>query len=127
MEKVMNTSKTPRTQKLLIVSLFAAFAAQTFTSQAAETVSDTQTRVRSVLEGTHVVTSDLRISSTPARSADIQENARRILSGSKSFTPKTGGGTIEEASAAKSVGSNGHSSSEAQTLTQRVVMGRSGS
>jgi len=122
----MNTSKTPRRQKLLMVSLFAAFAAQALVSQAADSVSDTQARVRSVLQGTQVVTSDVKVSSTPARSWNVEADARRILLGSSS-TERSGRGTSGAASTAVSIGSNGLSSSEVQTLTQRVVLGRSAS
>ena len=117
----MNTSKTPRTQKLLVVSLFAAFAAQALPSLAADG-DDTQTRVRSVLEGRHAFTSDRSVARQPAPAWDVEAYTRRVLLGSKSAPAETGAPSV-----AVSIGSNGISNSEAQTLTQRVVLGRSAS
>ena len=47
----MNTPKSINTRKLLLIPVFAAFAAYAQASQAADSFGDTQSQVRSVLEG----------------------------------------------------------------------------
>jgi hypothetical protein len=119
-EKIMSTFNT---RKLLLAPLVAAFAISAQVAPAADTAADTQTQVRSILLGTHLDTDAPKVSAVSARVIDTQENARQILLGERNGD--LGGARYSAASGGDSpTGSNGHSSSEARELTQRVVLGR---
>ena len=123
----MNTLKSINTRKLLLVPVFAAFAAYAQASQAADSVGDTQSQVRSVLEGArHMESSRPATIGAPSRVADIQESTRQILLG----TNNSNAGAGSRSTATSSVGSsasNGNGGGDVQKWTQRVVLGRAAS
>jgi methylthioribose-1-phosphate isomerase len=126
-EKIMNTLKSINTRKLLLVPVFAAFAAYAQASQA----GDTQSQVRSVLEGarSHIDSSRPATIGAPSRVADIQESTRQILLGtnnSNAGVRVTDSGSTATASAGSSA-SNRHGGGDVQRQTQRVVLGRAAS
>lgn len=116
---------TFNTRKLLFAPLVAAFAISAQVGHAADPAGDTQTQVRSILLGTHSETSldAPKVASVSARVIDTQENTRQILLGE--HNGDLSGARYSAASGGNSpTGSNGHSSTEARELTQRVVLGR---
>jgi hypothetical protein len=130
-EKIMNTLQSINTRKLLLVPVFAAFAAYAQASQAADSFGDTQSQVRAVLEGarSHIDSSRPATIGAPSRVADIQESTRQILLGtnnSNAGVRVTDGGSIATASAG-SPASNRHGGGDMQRQTQRVVLGRAAS
>jgi hypothetical protein len=127
----MNTLKSINTRKLLLVPVFAAFAAYAQASQAADSFGDTQSQVRSVLEGarSHTDSSRPAIIGAPSRVADIQESTRQILLGttnSNSGAPVVVSGSTATSSAGASA-SNRNGGGDVQRQTQRVVLGRAAS
>jgi hypothetical protein len=128
----MNTLRSINTRKLLLVPVFAAFAAYAQTSQAADSFGDgQQSQVRSVLEGARSHTDSSRPATIgdPSRVADIQESTRQILLGitnSNAGVPVIVSGATAPSSAATSA-SNRHGGWDAQRQTQRVVLGRAAS
>jgi hypothetical protein len=127
----MNTLKSINTRKLLLVPVFAAFAAYAQASQAADSFGDTQGQVRSVLEGarSHVGFSRPAAIGAPSRVADIQESTRQILLGrtnSNAGAPVVVSGSNATLSAGHSA-SNQHGGGDVQRQTQRVVLGRAAS
>jgi hypothetical protein len=127
----MNTPKSINTRKLLLVPVFAAFAAYAQASQAADSFGDGQSQVRSVLEGvrSHTDSSRPETIGAPSRVADIQETTRQILLGttnSNAGVPVVDSGSTATPSAATSA-SNRHGGWDAQRQTQRVVLGRAAS
>jgi hypothetical protein len=113
----MNTLKSNYTRSLLIASVFAAFAVNAQASEVAGTASDTQSQVRSVLEGTrsNINFGELRVSGTSARGADTQESTREVLLGTQHFNPGTHVVAVQKGG------------DDVQKLTQRVVLGRAAS
>jgi hypothetical protein len=128
---MMNTLKSINTRKLLLVPVFAAFAAYAQASQAADSFGDGQSQVRSVLEGARAHTDSSRPATIgpPSRVADIQESTRQILLG----TTNSNAGVpvvVSESTASSSAGtsaSNRHGGWDAQRQTQWVVLGRAAS
>jgi hypothetical protein len=127
----MNTLKSINTRKLLLVPVFAAFAAYAQASQAADGLGDGQSQVRSVLEGARSHTDSSRPATigAPSRVADIQESTRQILLGttnSNAGVPVVVSGPTSISSAAASA-SNRNRGGDALRQTQRVVLGRAAS
>jgi hypothetical protein len=127
----MNTVRSINARKLLLVPVFAAFAAYAQASQAADSFGDGQSQVRSVLEGARSHTDSSRPATIgdPSRVADIQESTRQILLGitnSNAGVPVIVSGSTSTSSAAMSA-SNRHGGWDAQRQTQRVVLGRAAS
>lgn len=127
----MNTLQSINTRKWLLVPVFAAFAAYAQASQADDSVSDTQSQVRAVLEGTslHLGSNRPATSGAPSEVADIQEHARQILLGtvdSNAGVRVANSGSTAIATAGSSV-TNGHGGGDVQRQTQRVVLGRAAS
>jgi hypothetical protein len=111
----MSTLNTINTRKLLLVPVFAAFAAFAQASHAADT--DTGSRVRAVLEGTHTyATSEQRAGSS--HFFDVQEHARQVLQGEFGSKPKVRVAGSE---------SSKQSTEDTQKRTQRVILGRAAS
>src|SRR6266702_5406627 len=108
----MNTLKSINTRKLLLVPVLAAFAAYAQASQAADSVGDTQSQVRAVLEGarSHIDSSRPATIGASSRVADIQESTRQILLGtnnSNAAVGVTGSGSKANSSDGSSA-TNGH-------------------
>jgi hypothetical protein len=124
----MNTLKSINTRKLLLVPVFAAFAAYAQASHSADSFGDTQSQVRSVLEGarSHVDSSRPATIGAPSRVADIQESTRQILLGTNNSNAGTGSGSTATSSAGSSA-SNRNGGGDVQRWTQRVVLGRAAS
>jgi len=127
----MNTPQSINTRKWLLVPVFAAFAAYAQASQAADSVADTQSQVRAVLEGarSHIDSSRPATLGAPSRVADIQESTRQILLGtnnSNAGVRVTDSGSTGTASAGSSAG-NRHGGGDVQRQTQRVVLGSAAS
>ena len=127
----MNTLQSINTRKLLLVPVFAAFAAYAQTSQAADSVGDTQSQVRAVLEGarSHIDSSRPATIGASSRVADIQESTRQVLLGtnnSNAGVRVTDSGSTGTASAGSSA-SNRHGGGDVQRQTQRVVLGSAAS
>jgi hypothetical protein len=127
----MNTLKSINTRKVLLVPVFAAFAAYAQASQAAGSFGDTQSQVRSVLEGvrSHIDSSRPATNGAPSRVADIQESTRQILLGranSNAGAPVVVSGSTATLSAGSSA-SNQHGGGDVQRQTQRVILGRAAS
>jgi DNA-binding MarR family transcriptional regulator len=130
-EKIMNTVQSINTRKWLLVPVFAAFAAYAQASQAADSVGDTQSQVRAVLEGTrfHLGSSRPATIGAPSEVADIQEHARQILLGtidSNAGVRVADSETTATATAGSSA-NNAHGGGDTQRQTQRVVLGRTAS
>ena len=127
----MNTLQSISTRKWLLVPVFAAFAAYAQSSQAADGSGDTQSQVRSVLEGarSHIDSSRPATLGAPSAVADIQENTRQILLG----TTNSNAGVRFPDSAPTSTASAGPSASnrygneDVHRQAQRVVLGRAAS
>jgi hypothetical protein len=127
----MNTPKSINTRKLLLVPVFAAFAAYAQASQAADSFGDARSQVRSVLEGARSETDSSRPATigAPSRVADIQESTRQVLLGtinSNTGVPVVVSGSTAISSAGASA-SNRHGGGDALRQTQRVVLGRAAS
>ena len=124
----MNTLKSINTRKLLLVPVFAAFAAYAQSSQAADSFGDTQTQVRSVLEGArpHLDASRPATIGAPTGLADIQESTRQILLGTNSSNAGVGSASTATSSTGSSA-SNGNGGGDAQRWTQRIILGRAAS
>src|SRR5882762_780822 len=125
----MNTLKSINTRKWLLVPAFAAFAAFTQPSQAADGFGDTQSQVRAVLEGARSHIDSSRPATAPSGLADIQERTRQILLGttnSNAGIRVLDSAPIEAASARLSAG-NQHGNEDAQRQAQRVILGRAAS
>jgi hypothetical protein len=120
----MNTPKSINTRKLLLVPVFAAFAAYAQASQAADSFGDTQSQVRSVLEGARYGDSS-RPAATGASSrvADIQESTRQILLGTNNSNAGADSGSTATSNVGSSA-SNRNGGGDMQRWTQRVVLGR---
>jgi hypothetical protein len=130
-EKIMNTLQSINTRKWLLVPVFAALAAYAQASQAADSVGDTQSQVRAVLEGTpsHLGSSRPAAIGAPSEGADIQEHARQILLGtigSNAGVRVADSGSTATATAGSSA-TNAHGGGDTQRQTQRVVLGRTAS
>ena len=125
----MNTLKSINTRKLLLVPVFAVFAAYAQASQAADSFGDAQSQVRAVLEGSRSQIESSRPGAlgVPSRVGDIQESARQVLLGANSSSAGVRGQSTATSSTASSA-SNGHrGGDDVQKQTQRVVFGRAAS
>ena len=127
----MNTPQSINTRKWLLVPVFAAFAAYTQASQAADGFGDTQSQVRAVLEGarSHVDSSGPATLGALSRAADIQENTRQVLLGttnSNTGVQARDSGPTATTSAGPSVG-NRHGREDVQRQAQRIILGRAAS
>jgi hypothetical protein len=124
----MNTPKSINTRKLLLIPVFAAFAAYAQASQAADSFGDTQSQVRSVLEGarSHVDSSRPATIGAPSRVTDIQESTRQILLGTNNSNAGAGSGSTATSSVGSSA-SKANGGGDVQKWTQRVVLGRAAS
>ena len=127
----MNTLQSINTRKWLLVPVFAAFAAYAQASQAVDSVGDTQSQVRAVLEGApfHSGSSQPATIGAPSEFADIQESTRQILLGtinSNTGVRVTNSGAAATVAAGLSA-TNGHSGGDVQRQTQRVILGRAAS
>ncbi|MFL6605566.1 MAG: hypothetical protein ACJ8R9_30100 [Steroidobacteraceae bacterium] len=126
----MNTLKSINTRKLLVVPVFAALAAYAQASQAADGMGDTQTQVRTVLEGARPSIHSTRSNGGPSRAADIQENTRQVLLGadrSNTGVRIVGGRSTATPSAAPGVNNDHGGGDSVQRQTQRVLFGRAAS
>jgi hypothetical protein len=126
----MNTQSI-NTRKWLLVPVFAALTAYTQASQAADTLGDTQSQVRAVLEGarSHIDSSRPGTIGAPSGVADIQESTRQILLGTAN---SNAGARVPDSAptataSAGSSASNRHGSNDVQRQAQRVVLGRAAS
>jgi hypothetical protein len=130
-EKIMNTLKSINTRKLLLVPVFAAFAAYAQASLAADSSGDTQSQVRAVLEGARSHDSNRPTAiGAPSRTTDIQESTRQILLGAdhSNSDVRIVGAASAATSSVKLAASNRHrGGDEVQKQTQRVVFGRAAS
>jgi hypothetical protein len=125
----MNTLKSINTRKLLLVPVFAAFAAYAQASQAADSFSDTQSQVRAVLEGSRSQIDSGRpaVIGAPSRVADIHESTRQVLLGANSSSAGVQGQSTATSSARSSASNRNGGGDEVQKQTQRVVFGRAAS
>jgi hypothetical protein len=120
----MNTLQLSNTRKWLLVPAFAAFAAYAQVSEAADSFGDTQSRVRSVLEGARYVDSSRPATiGASSRVADIQESTRQILLGTNNSNAGADSGSTATSSAVSSA-SNRNGGGDMQRSTQRVILGR---
>ena len=122
----MNTPKSINTRKLLLVPVFAAFAAFAQASQAADSFGDTQSQVRSVLEGARSHADSSGPATAPSRVADIQKSTRQILLGTNNSNAGADGKSTATSSAGSSA-SNRTGGGDVQRWTQRVILGRAAS
>lgn len=120
----MNTPKSIKTRKLLLVPVFAAFAAYAQASQATDGFGDTQSQVRSVLEGAHYGDSSRPATiGASSRVTDIQESTRQILLGTNNSNAGADSGSTATSSTGSSA-SDRNGGGDVQRWTQRVILGR---
>lgn len=123
----MNTLKSTGSRALLLASVLAAFAVRAESSPAVHDVEATQSRVRSVLEGTRSENNFTSSSVAAARTADIQEGIRQVLlgnNGSRADDHRSNAASSVTASVGTQTGGNGQGSDATQRLAQRLVLGR---
>jgi hypothetical protein len=118
----MNTLKSTGSRALLLASVLAAFAVRAESSPAVHDVDATQSRVRSVLEGTRSENNFTSSSVAADRAADIQEGIRQVLLGDNGS--RSNAASSVTASVGTQTGGNGQGSDATQRLTQRLVLGR---
>jgi hypothetical protein len=123
-----------KTRSLLLVPLFAAFAATAQSAPAAQFAGDTQAQVQSILQGTTSRGAnpaggfhDFADNGSRSRTLDLQEQARRYLLGISNSAPAERTATPVSKSTsmpATPASANRGTSVDAQIMAQRMIVGR---